>query len=176
MRPGAGGAAVWHDVPMTPRDLAASLETVLRTDLPLLRALPDGPDSTRPNRPSGAGWSRREELGHLVDSAVNNHHRIAHAALAPKYEGPGYDQHEWVALHHWQDTPWPSLVDAWHAHNAVLVPLVAALPEAGLSTPCRVAGGPPVPLGALIEDYVLHMRHHLDQVLRRPVVTRYPRA
>jgi len=160
---------------MNPRELAAALEAVLRTDHPLLLAIPDGPETTRPNRPSGAGWSRREELGHLVDSAVNNHHRFARAALDPSYEGPGYDPDGWVAAHRYAGVPWPDLVAAWHAHNAVLVPLLAALPAAKLETPCRVGGDPPVTLGFLVEDYVLHMRHHLDRILRRPEVTRYPR-
>jgi hypothetical protein len=67
-------------------------------------------------------------------------------------------------------------VDVWHAHNRILLPLIAGIPDAKLSTPCKVGGGAPVTLGFLIDDYVLHMQHHLDQVLRRGVVTQYPRA
>lgn len=161
---------------MTSRDLAASLQAVLDGELPLLRSIPDGEGTTLPNRPSGTGWSRREELGHLIDSAVNNHVRIVRAALEPSFEGPGYAQDAWVAVHRYAEVPWPTLVEAWAAHNAVLVPLVSGLPAGRLSTPCRVGGDPPVPLGRLVEEYVVHMRHHLDQVLRRPVVTPYPRA
>jgi hypothetical protein len=158
----------------TPRDLAADLARVLETERPLLLAVPDGPATSAPNRPSGKGWSMREEPGHLVDSAVNNHLRIAGAALHDSFEGPDYDQEGWVAVHGYAGIPWPDLVGIWHAHNAILLPLVGNLPHGRLAVPCSVGGGAPVALGVLLGDYVLHMRHHLDQVLRREKVTPYP--
>ena len=156
--------------------LADYLARTIAAELPHLRAVPDGPATAAPNRPSGVGWSQREELGHLIDSAVNNHARIVRASLETAFVGPGYDQAGWVAAHRYRDVPWTDLVDAWHAHNRILVPLVAAIPDAKLATPCTVGGDAPVTLGFLIDDYVLHMRHHLDQVLRRTPGTRYPRA
>ena len=156
--------------------LAAYLEQTVSAGLADLRAVPDGPGTAAPNRPSGAGWSQREELGHLIDSAVNNHLRIVRATIEGAYAGPGYDQDAWIAAHGYRESPWPGLVDAWHAHNAVLVRLVAAIPEERLSAPCRIDGAAPVTLGFLIDDYVLHMRHHLDQIVRRSPVTTYPRA
>ena len=157
-------------------DLADDLARALEADLPLLRAIPDGPETAAPNRPSGVGWSRREELGHLLDSAVNNHARIVRAALEAAYEGPGYEQEGWVAVHRYREIPWPELVGLWHAHNRILLPLVAGISDAKLSTPCRIGGAAPVTLAFLIDDYVLHLRHHLDNVLRRSPATKYPRA
>lgn len=153
--------------------LADALERAVLEHLPLLRAIPDGPETTRPNRPTGEGWSRREELGHLVDSAVNNHQRFVRASLAGEYSGPGYEADVWVAAHRYAETPWADLVEIWRAHNAVLVPLVRAIPDARLSAPCTIAGDMAGTLGFVIDDYVLHMRHHLDQILRRPKVTDY---
>ena len=156
-------------------DLAAYLARTVAAELPHLRAIPDGPATTAVNRASGAGWSQRQELGHLIDSAINNHVRIVRAALHSSYEGPGYDQDAWIDAHRYQEQPWPELVDLWHAHNRVLVPLVANLASAKLGTPCAVGSDPPVTLGFLIDDYVLHMQHHIDQILRRQPVTKYPR-
>lgn len=156
-------------------DLAAHLARTLAAELPHLRAISDGPATAAPNRRSGAGWSQREELGHLIDSAVNNHVRIVRAALQPAYEGPGYEQDAWIAAHRYREVTWPDLVEIWHAHNRILVPLVANIPDAKLATPCKVAVDAPVTLGYLIDDYVLHMRHHIDQILRRHPVTQYPR-
>ena len=158
------------------KDLAGYLARTLAADVPHLRAIADGPATAAPNRPSGTGWSQREELGHLVDSAVNNHNRIVRASLEPAYEGPGYEQDGWIRVHRYREIAWTELVDVWHAHNRILLPLVAGIPDAKLSTPCQVGGGAPVTLGFLIDDYVLHLQHHLDQVLRRGVVTKYPRS
>lgn len=156
--------------------LATELECTVAAALPDLRAFGDGPETARPNRPSGTGWSRREELGHLIDSAVNNHVRIVRAALDGRYEGPGYDQDAWIAVHRYREARWSDLVDAWQAHHRVLVPLIRSIPDKRLSAPCTIGAEAPVALGFVIDDYVLHMRHHLDQILRRSPVTRYPRA
>jgi DinB family protein len=173
---GAAGDATIGAMETASRALAASIDRAVGEHLPLLRAIPDGPETTRPNRPSGSGWSRREELGHLVDSAVNNHLRFVRASLDGAYAGPSYEADPWVAAHGYAATPWPAIVGAWEAHNAVLVPLVAAIPDARLAAPCTVGGDAPVTLAFLIDDYVLHMRHHLDQILRRAPTVRYPRA
>ena len=156
--------------------LADFLERTVRTEHPLLRAIPDGPETVKPNRVSGVGWSRREELGHLVDSAVNNHARFVRAATLGPYVGPGYEQNAWVAIHGYAGVPWPELVEIWRAHNAILVPLLRSIPDDRLETTCTVGSGGPVSLAFLVEDYVLHMQHHLDQILRRPVITSYPGA
>ena len=155
-------------------ELASFLARTIATQLPLLRAIPDD-DTKRPNRPSGVGWSRREELGHLIDSAVNNHCRFVVATSQPAFTGPGYEQEHWVAAHRYRDIPWTELVDVWHAHNRILVPVVAAIPDASLATPCTIDGDMAGPLCEVIDSYVLHMQHHLDQILRRSPVTKYPR-
>ena len=162
-------------MPVPANELAATLARTLADELPDLRAIRDGPATAVPNRPSGVGWSQREELGHLIDSAVNNHARIVRAVLEPEFEGPTYDQDGWISVHRYREIPWMELVDVWHAHNRILTPLIACISETTLAKPCRIGGGAPVTLGFLIDDYVLHMRHHLDQVLRRGVVTKYPR-
>ena len=163
-------------MPLRADDLAGTFERALAAELANLRAIPDGPATAAPNRPSGAGWSQREELGHLIDSAVNNHARFVRAALEPEFEGPTYDQDGWIAVHRYREIPWTELVEVWRAHNRILVPLIAGIPGSALAKPCTIGGAEPVSLGFLIDDYVLHMRHHLDQVFRRKVVTRYPRV
>ena len=56
------------------------------------------------------------------------------------------------------------------------MPLVAAIPDDRLATPCTIGDAAPLTLALLIDEHVLHMRHHLDQVLGRAIVTKYPRA
>ena len=61
--------------------------------------------------------------------------------------------------------PWPDLVNLWLLLNRHLVHIVEVLPEASLAHQCVIGGNPPVALSALIEDYVRHLEHHLDQIL-----------
>ncbi|MBI5086402.1 MAG: DinB family protein, partial [Acidobacteria bacterium] len=146
-------------------------QTVEREHAALL-LLNDAASAVR--QPTG-GWSPKEELGHLIDSAANNHQRFVRTALGSEYSGPGYAQNEWVRLHGYAVLPWTELVEFWRRYNLLLAHLVARIPEEKSGTLCTVAEGAAVTLEFLIDDYILHMQHHLDHLLGRAVVTQYPR-
>ncbi len=74
--------------------------------------------AAEPFRPGG--WQRKELLGHLLDSAANNHQRFVRAALDGHYEGPGYQQEAWVRLHDYAGLSWAALVASWRERNALL--------------------------------------------------------
>jgi hypothetical protein len=157
-----------------PQDLADFLEQTIVRELPNLQAIDEQGAGARLE---GAGaWSRREELGHLIDSAANNHIRFVRATIEPEFRGTGYDQEAWVRLHGYDDLPWSILIDFWQRYNSLLVHLVSRVPEERLNTRCIVGESAPVTLRFLIEDYVLHMQHHLDHILHRDIVTQYPGA
>jgi hypothetical protein len=157
-----------------PESLAKSLEEVLAYEYVNLRVLTNEQAAVRP---AGAdSWSRKEELGHLIDSAVNNHVRFAAASLQNDYSGPTYEQDGWVRVHGYHEMPWLSIVDSWRQHNELLSRLVKRIPEERLIVACRIGSADPVTLRFLIEDYVLHMQHHLDHILTREKVTQYPGA
>ena len=126
----------------------------------------------KPNGP--ASWTPKEELGHLIDSAANNHQRFVRAALDGEYAGPGYAQNAWVAIHGYRDMPWNTLVGFWFDYNQLLAGVIENIPSEKLAAPCSVGSGQPVTLGFLITDYVKHMQHHLDHILAREMVTPYP--
>jgi DinB superfamily len=153
-------------------DLSGLLRQTIEHELPNLNALLEA----RAAIPRGEGkWSPKEELGHLIDSAANNHLRFVGGATAPEYRGPGYPQEEWVRIHGYREMPWDEIVALWFQYNRLLARLVSAIPAARLGTPCTVGAGPSVTLGYLIEDYVVHMQHHIDQLLLREKITKYPR-
>lgn len=157
-----------------PESLAKSLEQVLAYEYVNLRVLTNEQAAIRP---AGAdSWSRKEELGHLIDSAVNNHVRFAAASLKSEFSGPAYEQDGWVRAHAYHEMPWLSLLDTWRQHNELLLRLVRRIPEEHLTAPCRIGSADPVTLQFLIEDYVLHMQHHLDHILSRDKLTQYPGA
>ena len=109
-------------------------------------------------------WSRREVLGHLIDSALNNHQRFVRAQLVETLEFPGYAQTDWVRCQAYADTDWSALVDLWCGLNRHIARVLDVMPREKLAVPCRIGGGPTTPLGEIIADYLRHVRHHLEQI------------
>ena len=119
-------------------------------------------ESKRPILPGG--WSRKQVIGHLIDSASNNHQRFVRAALQTSLEFPGYDQYGNVSIQATQEVDWLLLVSLWAAYNRYLAHVIAHLPDSKLQTVCRIGAGEPVTLAFLASDYVTHLVHHLEQV------------
>lgn len=121
-------------------------------------------------------WSPKEILGHLIDSASNNHHRFVRAQLTADLEFPGYQQEEWVSAQRYQSAPWPALIGLWMHFNLHLARVIEAIPAASRQAPRarhnlhEIAWQPvprdrPTTLEYLLRDYVGHLRHHLAQIL-----------
>ncbi len=156
-----------------PEHLAQSLERAVNAELPHLQKISERDAG---EKPAPGKWSQKEELGHLIDSASNNHQRFVRASAEPTYRGPGYQQEFWVSTHGYQEMPWTELLEFWKGYNRFLVRLVRRLPESVMAHQCVVGDSRPVTLQFLIEDYVLHMQHHLDHILQREKITPYPGA
>ena len=128
---------------------------------PKLLAFDEGLASTPP---LGMRWSRRQILGHLIDSASNNHHRFVRAQLQPSMFFPRYAQDEWVAAQGYAERPWAELVEFWHLFNRHLVHVMKRVPGPALSHTCGVSPDEPSTLQDHIVDYLVHLEHHLDQI------------
>ena len=141
--------------------LGAELARIADAAEPLLRQVSEE-ESSAPVLPGG--WSRKQVLGHLIDSASNNHQRFVRAALADELDFPGYDQTECVQVQAVQSAPWPVLVNLWASYNRYLAHVIARLPAAKLEVPCQIGSNEPVTLAFLVEDYLRHLVHHLEQI------------
>jgi DinB superfamily len=142
-------------------ELSHSILGVIDAAEPRLRAVSDA-ESVVPVL--AGGWSRKQVIGHLIDSASNNHQRIVRAMLADALEFPRYDQEGNVRAQAVQEADWPLLVSLWASYNRYLAHVIAQIPGDKFDTVCRIGANEPVTLGFLAEDYLGHLRHHLGQI------------
>lgn len=143
------------------RELCDALLNTVGVAEPVLRKVSEA-DSETPALPGG--WSRKQLMGHLIDSASNNHQRFVRAALAGELDFPRYDQNGNVRVQSPDKAPWSLLVDLWAAYNRYLAHVIAHLPVESLNAVCRIGDGEPVTLRFLAEDYLAHLKHHLQQI------------
>jgi len=111
------------------------------------------------------GWSKKQVLGHLIDSASNNHQRFVRALLQDELTWPGYDQPGCVRVQRYQDYRWPDLVQMWASYNRFLAHVLDSAPASKASTLCRIGDNAPMTLEELARDYVRHLEHHLQQIV-----------
>ena len=146
------------DSPFPP--IADDLLTTIDEALPRLRAVsneiamqPVGPEK----------WTIKEVIGHLIDSATNNHQRFVRAQHGPLVF-PAYMQDHWVTSQRYHDREWSDLIDLWSAYNRHIAHVIRQIPADRRDTRCTIGSNEPVTLEFLARDYVDHLRHHLLQV------------
>jgi len=147
-------------------ELAGKIRSVVAREEPRLRAL--SPESAAAPRAAGK-WSRAEVLGHLIDSAANNHQRFVRAQFTQTLIIPGYEQNRWVDAEGYAVEPWGELIGLWAALNIHLAHVAERIPASALSHSITVLGpdglpGAPIHLEALVVDYLRHLEHHLGQI------------
>ena len=122
------------------------------------------PENEASRKSDASKWCKKEILGHLVDSAANNHQRFVRALLAEELVFPAYVQNDWVSAQVYSGESWENILGLWSALNRHLAHLVDRIPAAKLSTQCRIGENPSVTLEVLIADYIRHVVHHLAQI------------
>ena len=113
---------------------------------------------------SGGQWSHKQILGHLIDSASNNHQRFVRGQLARELASSPYAQEEWVELQRYEDRAWQDLVDLFLAYNRHLLHVMKHAAPQHPDATIRIGDNPPVTLEFVMVDYVRHLKHHLKQI------------
>jgi hypothetical protein len=150
-----------------PAAIAADLHAALTEGLRLFSGVDDALSAERP-KPDD--WCAREIVGHLIDSACNNHRRFVLGQTPGLAKFDGYEQDQWVSRNAYADESWTDLVALWAAYNRHLRHVIARTPAGHLAMSAMSPDGDgPVSLGFLMQDYVGHIRHHLEQVKRLTV-------
>ena len=151
----------------------SELRRAITAATPRLERITDAA-AARPRAPGK--WSRKEIVGHLIDSASVNHERFVRAQLTDDLVFPTYDQEAWVRLQHYVHAPWIELVSVWSLFNLQLARVMEAVPNE-LRTRVRmrhnlsqvafrtIPPDRPVTLDYFMRDYVAHLEHHLAQIV-----------
>jgi hypothetical protein len=144
------------------KDIAREIKiTVNEASSLLARMKPDELSSSdNPDK-----WSKKEILGHLIDSAANNHQRFVRASYNAAATFPQYSQNDWVRIQRYNESEWAGLVALWSAYNRHLSDVIERIPPDAFSSPCNIGKEEPVPLEFVIRDYLRHLRHHVNQIL-----------
>ena len=120
-------------------------------------------------------WSPKQIIGHLIDSASNNHARFVLGQIKDDLVFPGYDQNSWVQIQHYQEAPWFQLVDLWRAYNLHLLHVMSWAAPDKMHHHCTqhslqtiafetLSETEPATLEYLMKDYIVHLQHHLSQI------------
>lgn len=121
-------------------------------------------------------WSAKETIGHLIDSAANNHQRFVRAQFKDDLIFDGYAQDEWIQAQKYNEEPWPLLVGLWRHYNLHLAHVMTSAPESIRSAGrarhnfqqigfAPVSPDEPSTLEHLMLDYIEHLKSHLRQIL-----------
>jgi len=139
-------------------DSLQSLRALLDRLPERLAALPADKVETRP---AADAWSAKEELGHLLDSAANNYHRIVRTQLEEHPAMPSYDGEAWVALQRYQERDWAMLIAIWESLNRQLLAAAEVAPDSAWARTCTIGDSAPLTLEFVFDDYIDHMLRHL---------------
>jgi hypothetical protein len=110
-------------------------------------------------------WSKKEELGHLIDSAANNHQRFVRMQIDDGLHLPQYKQNVWVAVQHYNSMAWSEILTFWHVYNMHVLHIMKNMIEAKLENEGHFPEYGTKTLQFLLDDYVDHMEHHLKTIL-----------
>lgn len=147
------------------KETAQYLRHTLKELKPFLLKIADKEASIKPLPHK---WSKKEIIGHLIDSACNNQQKFVR--LLTNTEGGhldfvGYAQDNWVISQHYQKASWRELVKLWYAYNVHIAHIIEHADPTKLSNTITINGVGNFRLDFIMQDYVEHLKHHLKAVL-----------
>lgn len=143
--------------------VADELRNVVAHIVPKLRDISGDPNLAV--RPRPKEWARQEILGHLIDSACNNHQKFVRLMQQPQLNFPGYAQDVWVDLQNWAAADWENMITLWAVYNEHIAYLIEHVNPQHLGHTISINDTGPFTLEFIMPDYVEHLKHHVRQIL-----------
>jgi hypothetical protein len=140
---------------------AGRIEYLVKIIPPLLTRIPPEEFSYKP---SPGRWSKKQIIGHLVDSASNNHHRFIRARIEDE-PMIRYNQDQWNDLTRYNELNASDVINIWTSYNKLLAHVIRGMSSEDLERKCFTGDATPLTLQFIIQDYVVHLEHHLRQVV-----------
>jgi hypothetical protein len=122
----------------------------------------DIPEKLTHVRPQNGSWTLKEILGHLIDSAANNHQRFVRLQEGNLDGFPSYNNENWIRIQNYNDVQWTDLVNLWYAYNKLLLHIGAAIDRTSMKNEW-VHDGESHTLEWLIHDYFRHLQWHIEK-------------
>lgn len=123
-------------------------------------------------KPLPAKWSKQEVVGHLIDSAQNNLRRFICAQYEPLPPSIAYQQDFWVMANQYQLAPRTEVIQLWQLLNLRICAVLDEMPSENYAKTADT--GTLRTLDWLAEDYVKHMKHHINQIISGSFDVIYP--
>lgn len=141
---------------------AQSLRQTLNQVLPFLQQISDEEASIKPLPHK---WSKKEILGHLIDSACNNQQKFVRTMAQPHLNFVGYAQDFWVSEQYYNQTSWQELIGFWYAYNSHIAHIIEHVNPDFLQNTITIEGNGLFTLEFIMQDYAEHLKHHLKAIL-----------
>ncbi|MDR2040228.1 MAG: DinB family protein [Bacteroidales bacterium] len=108
----------------------------------------------------------KQLLGHLIDSASNNHQRIIRLQYNDHLIFPDYtqDNDRWIAIQDYQHADWENLVQLWKYFNLHIIHLIETVDQSKLNNYWTDFEGRKVTLEEMIKGYSSHLNLHMSDI------------
>lgn len=143
---------------------AGEIQNLLNQWEPKLLALPEDLITQRRNHQNR---TIKQLLGHLIDSASNNHQRMVRLQYNNNLTFPDYTQDNdlWIAIQDYQHSDWKNLVLLWESFNLHIIHLIKTIDTSKLTNYWTDYEGAKVTLEDMIKGYPWHLNLHINDLI-----------
>jgi len=144
------------------RDTIDKFESLLAESLAYFKTLKA---SVLEEKTDEGKWSKKEIIGHLIDSSLHNLVRFTEINYAEKpYIYRTYNQDDLIRINQYQEMEKEALIQLWYAVNNQIIRIFKAAKQDALEYKIQLADNAIIDLRFLMTDYVAHLEHHIHQI------------